>query len=110
MNLNSSCFSFLPKDILEQKVDKSYFPFSPKIFWDTPIKNIDMELHKNFIIERIFCRGLMVDLYFMIKIYSKEEIRDAVIKSKNLDKKTANWCSILYNIPKNEMHASSYYS
>ena len=106
----STYFKLLPADILNKKVQKSDFPFSKFLFWDSPIENIDAEKHKNFIIERVMSRGLLQDFYFLLQLYTKEEITLAIKKSKVLDKKTVNFCSYYFKIPITELHASLYYS
>ena len=102
-------FKYLPENILSQKIEKGSFPFSQNLFWDTAIEKIDTEKHKNYIIERVLSRGLLPDFYFLLRLYSSEEIISAVKKSKVLDKKTVNFCSHYFKIPKKELHASSFY-
>jgi len=103
-------FKYLPENILSQKIEKGSFPFSQYLFWDTPIEKIDTEKHKNYIVERVLTRGLLSDFYFLLQLYTSEEITVAVKKSKVLDKKTVNFCSHYFKIPQNELHASSFYS
>jgi hypothetical protein len=106
----SSYFKFIDTLSLDKKLETGEFPFSKYLFWDTPIELIDREKHKKSIIERVLTRGFLEDFYTLIKMYSPEEITDAVKKSRILDKKTANFCSLYFNIPLNEINASSYYS
>ncbi len=106
----SSYFNYIDTASLDKKLETGEFPFSKYLFWDTPIELIDREKHKKSIIERVLTRGFLEDFYTLIKMYSSEEITDAIKKSRVLDKKTANFCSLYFNIPLNEIHASSYYS
>ena len=106
----NSYFKFLPEDVINTKIESGVLPFSQFLFWDTPLENIDTELHKIYIIERVLTRGLLHDLYFLLKLYSQEEIKDALRKSKVLDKKTVNFCSHYFDLPIKEMHAAPYYS
>lgn len=103
-------FKYLPESVLTKKINKGDFPFSQYLFWDTPVEKIDIAKHKNYIIERVLSRGLLQDFYFLLQLYTTEEITIAVKKSRVLDKKTANFCSHYFNIPLNELHASSYYN
>ena len=105
-----SYFKYLPEHILSRKIDKTVFPFTQLLFWDTPIENIDPETHKNFIIERVMSRGLLQDFYFLLQLYTNQEIITAVKKSKVLDNKTVNFCSNYFKIPISELHCSSYYN
>jgi hypothetical protein len=103
-------FNYIDTVSLDKKLETGDFPFSKYLFWDTPIELIDREKHKKSIVERVLTRGFLEDFYTLIKMYSKEEIIDAIKKSRVLDKKTANFCSLYFNIPLNEINASSYYS
>lgn len=105
----SSYFNFLPEAIRSRQIAKGEFPFSQYLFWDTPVEKIDLLMHKNYIIERVLSRGLLQDFYFLVQLYSREEISHAVRNSRTLDKKTINFCSFYFNIPSNELHASPYY-
>ena len=105
----STYFKFLSKEILEKQVDRNHFPFSQNLFWDTLTSNIDIDKHKNYIIERVLSRGLLADFYILLKLYTTDEIITAIKKSKSLDKKKLNFCSIYFEIPLNELNASPYY-
>jgi uncharacterized protein DUF6922 len=72
-------------------VDKKIFPFSQNLFWDTSVEKIDIEKHKIYIIERVLSHGLLADFYFLLQLYTSEEITIAVKKSKTLDKKTIKY-------------------
>jgi hypothetical protein len=103
-------FNFLDTKKLEEKLLSKEFPFSQYLFWDTSIGNIDLEKNSRYVIERVLTRGFLEDFYLLIKIYSKEEIVVALKKSKELDPKTIDFCSYYFNLPKSEMHVSSFYS
>jgi hypothetical protein len=103
-------FKFLPAEVLNRKIKRGDFPFSHLLFWDTSIEKIDPEKNKNFIIERVLGRGLLRDFYFLLQLYTTEEITVAVKKSKVLDAKTVNFCSIYFKIPITDLHASPFYS
>lgn len=106
--MSSTDFHYLPKEILDKEVDRHQFPFSQQLFWDSPIHTIDMETHKNYIIEHVITRGLLADFYLLLKIYTCDEITTALKKSKSLDRKTVQFCSDYFNIPLSELHASSF--
>lgn len=103
-------FKYLPESVLTKKITKEEFPLSQYLFWDTPIDTIDIIKHKNYIIERVLSRGLLEDFYFLLQLYTTEEITIAVKNSRVLDKKTINFCSHYFGIPLNELHASSFYN
>lgn len=103
-------FKYLPESVLEKKIGEGEFTFSQYLFWDTPIEKIDIIKHKNYIIERVLSRGALKDFYYLLQLYSTNEIAAAVKNSRVLDKKTVNFCSHYFGIPLNELHASSFYS
>ncbi|MEQ1553380.1 MAG: hypothetical protein ABL929_04325 [Ferruginibacter sp.] len=105
----SSYFDYIDTAALDKKLETEKFPFSKYLFWDTPIELIDKEKHKKSIIERVITKGFLEDFYILIKMYTSEEIACAIKKSRVLDKKSANFCSLYFNIPLNEINASSYY-
>jgi hypothetical protein len=109
-SVENTYFKFLPSHILATPVSKDTLPFSQNLFWDTSLSNIKLDSHKTYIIERVITRGLLHDLYYLLQIYSTIEIINVLKKSKQLDNKTANFCSIFFNIPHDEIHAASYYN
>jgi hypothetical protein len=48
--------------------------------------------------------GMQEDEWKVIRFNGKERIRKEVIKCKSLDKKTMNYPSVFYNIPKEEIY------
>jgi hypothetical protein len=72
------------------------------LFWDIDIRKLDYESRASFILERVFTMGMQEDEWKVNKYYGKERIRQEVIKCKSLDKKTMNYLSIFYEIPKKE--------
>ena len=106
----SQYFDFIDTGLLDQKLDTGTFPFSKYLFWDTPVEMIDTRLHQKYIIERVLAKGFLSDLYMLLKMYSSDEIVAVVKRSRVLDRKTINFCSYYFNVPINELHASSYYN
>lgn len=62
MTTANSYFNFINKDKLNLQLSTEKFPFSPYLFWDTEISNIDIQKHKRFIIERVLMKGKLEDL------------------------------------------------
>jgi hypothetical protein len=94
---------------LDKKLKENNFPFSQNLFWDADIKLIDLKLNSRYVIERVLTRGYLSDFYLLTKLYTIDEIKIALRKSKELDLKTINFCSTYFNIPQSEMNASSFY-
>jgi len=53
------------------------------IFWDTDIRNIDVNKNKRFIIQRILERGNQNEISELIDLYSKSIIRQELEKISN---------------------------
>lgn len=72
------------------------------IFWDFDYKLLDEHKNKRLILERVFTMGDIPEIKQIFKFYSIQTIKDEIIKIGFLDKKTLNWCSSYFNIPKTE--------
>ena len=68
------------------------------LFWD--INTLDKEISKTIIIERVFNRGDIKDLKYILECFGIETIKKEIIKAGFLDKKTLNYASNFLNIPK----------
>ncbi len=74
--------------------------FSKALFWDTDVSQMDLKKSKSYIIERIVTRGNYKDWQTMLSIYPEQEIEESIIRIKDLDAKTLNFCSFYFDIPK----------
>lgn len=79
------------------------FPFSKSLFWDADIAEIDLVVNKNYIIQRVLVRGGMKDVKKIMRLYNKKEVIEAIKCSRELDKRTHNFCINYFRIPKEEM-------
>ena len=73
---------------------------SEYLFWDLDIKMLDPYIDKNLILERVFTRGTENDEKEIFNYYNKDTIKNAIVNIKYLDKKTLNYLSIIFDIPK----------
>jgi hypothetical protein len=80
-----------------------------RIFWDINPEKLDWQKNAQFIIERVLTRGFTKDVRLIFKIYSKQELKEAIIKSKSLDKKTANFMSNYLDISLKQIHVAPEY-
>ena len=74
------------------------------ILWDVEVNKLDIKRHKRFIIERIIKYGNEKDVKWMLETYSLKEIGEVVKKSKNIDRKSANYWALRLNIPREEVY------
>jgi hypothetical protein len=70
------------------------------IFWDCDEDKIDYARRANFVLERVFSMGTENDIKEAVRYYGIETIKNEIIKIKILDKKTLNYLSFLFKIPK----------
>lgn len=71
----------------------------PALFWDTDIRNIDLQKHKASVIERIVSRGRLEEFREMMSFYGREVVRRAVLEARYLDKHTLAFCSTIFDTP-----------
>jgi len=75
---------------------------SKVIFWDTDYDQIDWALKARFVIERVVMFGNLQDWRTIQAFYGMDKIKESVIASRDLDPKTLNFFSVIYNIPKDK--------
>ena len=74
-----------------------------EFFRDVDIRSLDTVKNKKFIIERLLRYGRPEQIKWMIARYSDSEIVEVVKSSRTIDKKTANYWALHYNILPNEV-------
>lgn len=65
--------------------------FSPALFWDIDKEDLDMEMHKTYIITRVLDYGMWEDWKLIRDYYSISEIRDTALKARSLFPKTVSF-------------------
>jgi hypothetical protein len=83
-------------------------PFSRHIFWDTDYDSIDWENKARYVIERVVMFGNLRDWRIIQSFYGMETIKEAVLQARDLDPKTLNFMSQLFNIPVSEFRCFIY--
>ncbi|MCY7311462.1 MAG: hypothetical protein LH619_11840 [Chitinophagaceae bacterium] len=79
------------------------------LFWDVNPERLDWQKNCQLIIERTLQRGLTKEVEAIFSVYTDIQIREAILKSKTLDKKTANYFSIKLDIPLANIHVATEY-
>lgn len=70
--------------------------FLKKYFWDVDFEKINLWENKTFILKRVLDRGNDQALGWLMKYYTKEDIRELLLTTRDLSAKTANfWADIL---------------
>lgn len=75
---------------------------SSYLFWDRNIDTLDLIEDRHLIMERVFTRGMENDERLVFALYDRNVIKDTIITIKNFDKKTLNYLSIIFGIPKEQ--------
>ena len=78
------------------------------LFWDFKIDLLDPNIDRNLILERVFSLGTENDEKEVFTYYGKDTIKNAILNIKYLDKKTLNYLSIIFDIPKEEFRCYKY--
>jgi hypothetical protein len=70
------------------------------LFWDCNMESMDYIKRVNFVLERVFSMGTENDIREVVRYYGLDIIKNEIVKIKALDKKTINYLSFTFNIPK----------
>ncbi|ODS30695.1 MAG: hypothetical protein SCARUB_04192 [Candidatus Scalindua rubra] len=73
--------------------------YKVQAFWDVPLKSIDCEKHKFFIIERILQCGGLEGIQWIFDNYGWQSIKQVVMDSRFLSKRTAHFWAVYFSIP-----------
>ena len=75
---------------------------SKRMFWDTPIKNIDPVKHSRWIVERVMGYGSLEDWQIIKRWYGKEGLRSTVVKSRVLDAVSVSFLCLVLDLKKED--------
>lgn len=71
----------------------------PALFWDVNVAEIDLVKHRASVIERITTRGRLDEFRTMVKFYGKETVKNTLLHTRYLDKRTLAYCSLIFDVP-----------
>jgi hypothetical protein len=72
------------------------------IFWDTDFETIDWQKQRREIIERVLHFGDLGDWREIQNFYGREIIKNEVTKSRYLNNRVLNFCSVIFDLPLNQ--------
>ncbi len=75
------------------------FTLDKKYFWDINYTDIDLQKHRKFIIPRILERGNWPDFKALIEYYGYDTVKEDLLHTRYLDKKSLRFCSFYFRIP-----------
>lgn len=74
----------------------------PFLLWDVDLKNFDYIDYKRIVIERVCMLGDLNDFLEIVRFYGMETIKEELLQSVELDKKTLNFFSQYFKIPEDK--------
>jgi hypothetical protein len=75
---------------------------SKVLFWDTNYDTIDWSGSARYVIERVVKFGFIEDWRIIQQYYGMDKIRDEMLQSRDLDIKSLNFLSVIFDIPKEQ--------
>ncbi|MDR2815670.1 MAG: hypothetical protein LBB62_03080 [Proteiniphilum sp.] len=86
-----------------EKNNKNNIPlFSPALFWDINTGELDMEQHKDFIVNRVLDYGQWDDWKMILDYYGLEQIASIAQNLRSLFPKSLAFISTVSRIPENQ--------
>lgn len=73
-----------------------------EFFWDLDIENLDFQMHKSQIIPRVFMKGKIDDILQALRFYDKNEVKNLLLNTRYLDKKTLALAAVYFSTDKEE--------
>ncbi len=74
--------------------------FSPHLFWDVDINEVDIEKNKKWFIEKVLEYGFLNDWLLIKNLYGLKTIGEISVGLRTMSKKTLSFVSLLTSIPK----------
>ncbi len=74
-----------------------------KYFWDINADKLDVSKHSRFVIERLLEYGDFPELRWLFQNFSKQKIVDVLKRSRSLSRRSANYWSLILNVPKRDI-------
>jgi hypothetical protein len=74
--------------------------FSPVIFWDVDVANIDWQKRSRFVISRVVQYGTVDDWRKVKNLYGLEKIKMEMVEERNLDNRSLSFLSCVLGVPK----------
>jgi hypothetical protein len=78
-------------------MDKKDIKFSERLFWDVDENELDMEQHKEFIVERVLDYGFMNDWLAIKEYYSLERLAEIAKNIRSLMPKSLSFIALVTN-------------
>ncbi len=73
--------------------------FLRPLFWDTDFDRLRIAGHERYIIERVLKLGDLPEVRWMMRRFPREQIVDALCRSRGLTRKSARFWALVLDIP-----------
>ncbi|MCB9232087.1 MAG: hypothetical protein H6581_10510 [Bacteroidia bacterium] len=80
---------------------------SRHLFWDTDPDKVDFEKNARQVIERVLTRGTLPEVRQIQEYYGHDRILKEMMGARYLDRRTLNFLSTIYHVPKEEFRCSN---
>ncbi len=97
MTVNYFTYNYLNRE------QKGKHTVSPALLWEYDLSNFDWQATRRTVVSRIIERGRPEDYYAAFDIYGIEGFRDTLKEIPYMSSKDANFASIFFDIPKEQM-------
>lgn len=74
-----------------------------KYFWEIDTDTLDVKKRSHYVIERLLEQGNMKSIQWLLNQFGKNQLIGILRQSRKISPKTANFWSLVYDIPKEEI-------
>ena len=74
--------------------------FTKNLFWDADPQQLDFDVNKRYVIERVLNRGSLSDLREMFAYYGRQVVADVAVSLRSLDPKALSFASCILSVPR----------
>ncbi len=82
--------------------------FLKPFFWDVDVGSLEVDAHREFVIERILECGDEAAVCYLFKTFEIEKIKDVVRKSRRLSRRSRNFWRLFFGIEESECTSKQY--
>lgn len=76
--------------------------FSPHLFWDVGVNDLDWDRHARFVIGRVLELGTLADWYVLKQHYGIRRIAEIAKGIRSLNQKAATFIAVVAHIPREQ--------
>lgn len=74
--------------------------YSPNLFWDADLEQLDFDANKKYVIQRVLERGAFTDLQIAFKYYGANVIIEIARNLRTLEPRALSFIARIANLPK----------